>query len=908
MALNTGPHSTTVASPWVDQPLTVPLTSSALTLALGGGKGAHLARLARAGLPVPDGFVITTAAYHRFVVANQIEAALQAALASGDPSDPAALEAVAAAIRDRFARGSIPQDLAEAIAEAYRALGSPAVAVRSSATAEDLPDLSFAGQHETLLNITGEEALLRAVVTCWSSLWTARAIGYRARNELEQGDLALAVIVQRLVPSEAAGVLFTANPLTGKRDEIVIDAILGLGEALVAGQVEPDHYVVDAATQRILRKQLGAKAVAIVPRAEGGTAVLPVSATTRQALPDDRIIALARLGRGIAALFGTPQDIEWAWAEGQLWILQSRPITSLFPLPVNLPPTPLQVLFSVGAVQGVREPFTPLGRDFFRHLAAAGAGYFGVRRTAATQRVVLEAGERLFVNLTGIVRHPLGRRLLRQILRVAEPATGELLETVWNDPALHPVWPRLSPRTYWRIARLLQRLIRGVVLNLLRPAHRRAQIQQHLNQAIAMYLQRQAQATTLGERVALFEETPTLIGKLILPWIVPTIASGMAALQLLSRLAASLPDGQRLVLLVTRGLPHNVTTEMDLALWQTARAIQADPAAATYFLQAAPDVLAVELHAGRLPGAAQTAIDAFLQRYGMRGVAEIDLGHPRWRDQPEPLMRVLQSYLQISDPQRAPDVVFARSAAEAATAIEQIVTGLRRTRAGWIKARLARWAARRVRELSGLRETPKFTFVRLLDAIRDGMLASGHALASAGVLDHPDDIFLLYAAELRELAQDPGRDWRALISTRRAAYQREMRRRQIPRLLLSDGRTFYEGVAPPANTNGNLLIGSPVSPGVVEGIAHVVFDPHRERLAPGEILVCHGTDPAWTPLFLTAGGLVMEVGGLMTHGSVVAREYGIPAVVGVDQATRRLRSGQRIRVDGSSGRITVLDD
>jgi pyruvate,water dikinase len=176
------------------------------------------------------------------------------------------------------------------------------------------------------------------------------------------------------------------------------------------------------------------------------------------------------------------------------------------------------------------------------------------------------------------------------------------------------------------------------------------------------------------------------------------------------------------------------------------------------------------------------------------------------------------------------------------------------------------------------------------------------------VLDHPDDIFLLYAAELRELAQDPGRDWRALISTRRAAYQREMRRRQIPRLLLSDGRTFYEGVAPPANTNGNLLIGSPVSPGVVEGIAHVVFDPHRERLAPGEILVCHGTDPAWTPLFLTAGGLVMEVGGLMTHGSVVAREYGIPAVVGVDQATRRLRSGQRIRVDGSSGRITVLDD
>lgn len=291
----------------------------------------------------------------------------------------------------------------------------------------------------------------------------------------------------------------------------------------------------------------------------------------------------------------------------------------------------------------------------------------------------------------------------------------------------------------------------------------------------------------------------------------------------------------------------------------------------------------------------------------MRGIAEIDVGRARWHEYPLPLIQTLRSYLQIDNPSAAPDVMFEHGAATAQNAIDRLVQELRATRRGWLKAWLARWAARRVRALAGLRESPKFAAIRIIGTVREAVIASGRELAAQGVIAQPDDLFFLHQPEIQALAAGDNRDWQALIAERRSIYDREKQRRQVPRLLLSDGRTFFEGIAD-VTPDGATLAGSPVSPGSVEGVVHLVLDPHVEQLTPGEILVCRGTDPAWTPLFLAAGGLVMEVGGLMTHGSVVAREYGIPAVVGVHQATTRLRSGQRIRVDGSSGRITLLDE
>jgi pyruvate,water dikinase len=293
----------------------------------------------------------------------------------------------------------------------------------------------------------------------------------------------------------------------------------------------------------------------------------------------------------------------------------------------------------------------------------------------------------------------------------------------------------------------------------------------------------------------------------------------------------------------------------------------------------------------------------------MRGLGEIDLGRPRWREDPRPIMQTLQSYLQIEDPGQAPDAAFARGAAAAEAAIDHLAEAVRRAPGGWFKARRVRWAARRMRALASLRETPKFWAIRVMGLVRAALLDSGQELVDEGRLACPDDLFFLRLSELRALASGEERDWPALVGTRRATHARQARRTQIPRLLLSDGQAFYEGVAAPAGDEApeGVLVGSPVSPGLVEGRVRVVLDPHRTRLAPGEILVCPGTDPAWTPLFLVAGGLITEVGGLMTHGSVVAREYGIPAVVGVTQATTRLQTGQRVRIDGSRGEITILD-
>jgi pyruvate,water dikinase len=416
-----------------------------------------------------------------------------------------------------------------------------------------------------------------------------------------------------------------------------------------------------------------------------------------------------------------------------------------------------------------------------------------------------------------------------------------------------------------------------------------------------------AWASTLGERVALMEEMLNSAFCFLLPQFVPRFGAGMGPLNMLLHLASELSGGEGDALVMTRGLPHNVTTEMDLALWETAQHIRADRQAAASFKRADPGVLATDYLAGRLPASAQAAVSDFLDRYGMRGPGEIDLGRPRWREDPRPIMQVLGSYLQIEEADQAPDAVFSRGAAAAEAAVKRLAEDVRETRGGWFRARLVRWAARRMRALAGLRESPKFWAVRAMGIIRTSLLEDGRALAAAGVLAQSDDLFFLRLAELRALSASEGRDWRALVAERRQAYAREERRRQVPRLLLSDGQAFYEGMTSLEEREG-VLVGSPVSPGVIEGAVRVMLDPRGAQLVPGEILVCPGTDPAWTPLFLAAAGLVMEVGGLMTHGSVVAREYGIPAVVGVSQATIRLKTGQRVRVDGTVGQVTILEE
>jgi pyruvate,water dikinase len=880
----------------------IPFTSTEAALQTAGGKGANLALLTRAGFPVPRGFIIPTAAYRAFVEANHLAEVITASIAGLAADNAAQLENASAHIRAAFSAGEVPVETDAIIRAAYAELNGRPVAVRSSATTEDLPDLSFAGQHDTYLNILGVDELLRAVVDCWSSLWTARAIGYRIRNSIGHGEAALAVVVQELVQSDVSGVLFTANPLTGLLSESVIEATFGLGEALVSGQVEPDHFVVNTHRGEIVSKTLGAKKISTRGKRGGGVETLQENAGSRQTLSDNEIKQLAALGQHVQKEYGAPQDIEWTFAGGKLYLLQSRAITSLFPVP-EVSFDPLIIWFAFGAVQGLMGPMTPLGRDVGHYIVAGAGRMFGLQLKPNEVDVFASAGERIWIKVSDVIRHPIGNRIFGALLGFIEPSVGQILKSLAADPLLGAGTGKLKFSTLRRMACFALPVLARMARNVLCPEKGRAEF----DSKIEAYLST-AQITPAADRfgrlaniAAFMRDRIANAFPFLLPHFIPVFGPSMAALNLLNQIAGG--NGS-LALEVTRGLTNNVTTEMDLALWETATTIRADADAVSVFRKSSAPTLTSRYLNGTLSSAAQSAIASFMKRYGMRGIGEIDFGQPRWREDPTPVMHALQSYLHI-DPDSAPDVLFAKGEKAARAAIEKLAAQARCQHGGWLKERMVRGAARRIRLLMGARESPKFFAIRTMGIARSAILAVGKEFAEAGTLDRPDDLVFLQVSELEALSRDEHRNWKALIAERRAAYERELRRRQVPRVLVSDGRSFYEGIGAETDT-GDVITGSPVSPGVVEGIVHVVLDPGGTQLAPGEILVCPGTDPAWTPLFMAAGGLVTEVGGLMTHGSVVAREYGIPAVVGVHQATIRLKDGQRIRVDGTTGKIVVV--
>ena len=879
------------------------LDAPGATLEACGGKGLNLVRLTRAGFRVPSGFVVATDAYRQFVAAHGLGSVIEDALAGVNGADAGGLEAASAGIRGAFAAHGVPDATADAVRVAWQRVFEPdaAVAVRSSATAEDLPDLSFAGQQDTFLNVVGVDAALEAVVSCWSSLWTARAIGYRLRNGIPQGDVALAVVVQRLVPSEVSGVLFTANPLTGVRGEVVIDATWGLGEALVSGQVEPDHFVVEAASGRITRT-LGAKAVATVAIPGGGVRTGPRQVADRPALTDAQVLELAELGRAVAGEYGLPQDLEWAIADGVIHLVQARPITSLYPVPDG---DRGALWFSFGAVQGMLQPMTPLGRDAIRLMLSGVTELVGPRVDLGALGYLRPAGERLWIRVDRVLQHPIGGRLLPRVLPALEPSVAAILEGLAGDPRVTLRRGVPGAGTVRGLARFVGTVLPRVPGAVLDPVRRRRGFETLVAGLVLAAVRRESEAATAADpwarltvRLHAMRATLGSTFPVLLRNFVPIMGPAMALLVRLSAEASESGDRARVLAMeVLRGLPGNVTTAMDLALWSAAARIQSDPGSLRAFSELDATVLAEQYAAGDLPDVAQREVADFLARYGMRGVGEIDLGRPRWRENPIDVMRTLQSYVQITDPELAPDAVFARGRQAAERATEELAALLGRRRG-------VRFAVGRLRNLLGARETPKFTMVQLLGVVREGLLASGRELVALGVLEQADDVFFLHLDELERLASEPAEPWQGVVVARRRVADRERQRRQVPRMMAGDGRSFYEGLG----SSDAAIVGSPVSPGIAEGTVRVVFDPQATHLLPGEILVCPGTDPAWTPLFLSAGGLVTEVGGMMTHGSVVAREYGIPAVVGVHEATTRLRTGQRIRLDGMSGAIEILGD
>ena len=870
----------TTSNPSTAAPIVPLATLDRSTLPLAGGKAANLGELLQAGFPVPPGFCVTTAAYAEVA---QL-AGLERILAAAQTDTPEALEHLAAEARGALLDAPIPEQLAAAVRAAYAELSRdgepPAVAVRSSATAEDLPDASFAGQQDTYLDVRGEAALLDAIRRCWASLWTDRAVAYRHANTIDQRAVRLAVVVQVMVPSATAGVLFTANPLTGRRQEAVIDAAPGLGEAVVSGVVRPDHFVVDTAADRIVDRTRG-------DEGSSGAACLT----------DRQVLELARLGARVEAHYGAPQDLEWAYdPAGTLWLLQARPITTLYTLPAGARADAhhLNVYFSFNVAQGVLGPLTPLGIATFQRFVKVAYG-------SETAVPLAEAGCRLFVDVTPMLRNRLWRRLLLRGLSLGEPRTGQAIQGLLDDPRLAPRSRTASLGAFKTIWGVLSRsgLSSRALLALRDPAHARAVALREVDRVLESDRGPVASPDEALDRVeALLDRLPGLAYGLL-----RVALPGLLSFALARKLAESIGSGDQ-ALLVLRGLPYNPTTEMDLELWTLATRLRQDPQVAALLLDTPAPELAARYLRGDLPPLVRREVGQFLDRYGFRGVAEIDLGVPRWRDDPTYLFGVLSNYLRLDDPVQAPDAQFRRATAEADAAARAIVRRARRAGPfGPLRASLLRFLFDRARALAGLRERPKFTIVRAFGRCRELLLAVGAHLTRAGRLERPDDVFFLNLAEARQSLA--GADLRPLVAERRQRYAREQRRRLVPRVLLSDGTTLY-GNEQAAESGG--LLGTPASPGTYRGRARVILDPAGARLEPGEVLVAPSTDPGWTPLFLTAGALVMEMGGMMSHGSVVAREYGIPAVVGAIGATTTVQTGQWITVDGTRGVVSLAPD
>ncbi|WP_200939351.1 PEP/pyruvate-binding domain-containing protein [Arthrobacter sp. Leaf337] len=877
-------------------------------LARVGGKAANLGETMGAGLPVPPGFCLTTEAYRRAVGPAGLED-VHAALAATGTNDLAGLAALAARARELILGVDVPPEIADAVRESYAALGTDVpVAVRSSATAEDLPLASFAGQQDTYLNVVGADSVLAAVRKCWASLWTDRAVTYRATHGISPSTVALAVVVQTMVDAEVAGVLFTANPVTGRRLEAVIDASPGLGEAVVSGAVNPDHFVVDTATKEILERRKGDKGLAIRPLAGGGTERINLVPDSVPALSDGQIRDLAALGSRVERHYGAPQDIEWAIdAADKLFLVQSRPITTLYPLPDPRPdlqvPEGARVFLCFSLAQGLTRPLTPMGMAAFRMIASsvARAAGFDVPEPRNGPAPFRQAGQRLFVDLTPVVRSSVGRAIVPRVFDIMEARSATVLRRLFADPrfsvTLRSPWPLLRHVVPLAAkARVPESFLRA----LLRPEAALQRVDRFgarfraalVVPATATPAERLDQAERiLGER--LFH---------IVPAVMPLPALGFGLLAVAGKLAGQGAESGALQG-VLRGLPNNVTTEMDLALWQLATDIRSHAGAAAVFEGASPTELARQYRSGGLPGVVQSGLAGFLARYGHRAVAEIDLGMPRWSDDPAHILGVLANYLKLDDPALAPDRQFANAAREAEAQIERLtaIAGSKGGPAGRLRARVVRGALRRTRLFAGLRELPKYHIVEGLASVRKLLTAVGEELAAAGRIAEADDIFFLDFAEAhRGLA---GESLRGTVAERREAYDAEMGRRRIPRVLLSDGTEPEALHAAATGTAAGVLSGTPASAGTVTARARVILDPQGAVLEPGEILVAPSTDPGWTPLFLTAGGLVMEMGGPNSHGAVVAREYGIPAIVGVPDATSAISTGQLITLDGGAGTV-----
>ncbi|MFM9282032.1 phosphoenolpyruvate synthase [Paenibacillus jiagnxiensis] len=853
-------------------------------LMLVGGKGLNLGELSKIqGIQVPEGFCVTTVGYQKAIAQNKTFHALLDQLTMLKVEDRDQIGEISRQIRQILMEAEIPSDVVKAVTQYLSRFGDKhAYAVRSSATAEDLPHASFAGQQDTYLNIIGVDAILQHIRKCWASLFTDRAVIYRMQNGFDHSQVHLSVIVQRMVFPQASGILFTADPMTSNRKMLSIDAGFGLGEALVSGLVSADGYKVREG--EIVEKRIAAKKLAIYGRKEGGTETQQIAPEQQntQTITDEQILQLAHIGRQIEAYFGQPQDIEWCLADDTFYIVQSRPITTLYPIPEENDQEN-HVYLSVGHQQMMTDPMKPLGLSVW------------LLTTPVPMRT---AGGRLFVDVAPRLATPVGRETL--------------LNTVGSDPLFKDALMTIIERDFIKLLPNDEK--EPAKSNKAMPsAGARTQIEN--DPAIVSNLIKRSQ-TSIEE---LKQNIQTKSGSDLFDFILEDIqqqlkkilfdpqstAVFMAAMDASAWINENMNKwlGEKNAAdTLSQSVPNNITSEMGLALLDVADVIRPYPEVVAYLQQVKDDYFMDELL--KLEGGqeAHDAINDYLSKYGMRCAGEIDITRTRWSEKPITLVPLILGNVKNFAP-NASQRKFEQGRQEALAKEQELLERLKQLPDGEQKAKETKRMIDLVRNFIGYREYPKYGMVNRYFIYKQALLKDAQQLVQAGVIHEKEDIYYLSFEELHKVVRTNKLDYQ-IISNRKDEYKL-YEKLTPPRVLTSDGE-IITGEYKRENLPAEAIAGLPVSSGVIEGRARVILKMEDADLEDGDILVTAFTDPSWTPLFVSIKGLVTEVGGLMTHGAVIAREYGLPAVVGVENATKLIKDGQRIRVHGTEGYIEIL--
>jgi len=893
------------------------------SLGIAGGKGANLGEMTKAGFPVPPGFIINTDAYSDFVNSYSEMDLIYNKLKNIKSEDLDEVRKTGKLIRETIEKIDIPKQLKNEVSERLKEFGEDNYfAVRSSATAEDLPGASFAGQQDTFLNITGLENILINIRKCWVSLFTDRAILYRIEKGFSHQDVKLSAVIQKMVRPDVSGILFTVDPVSGNRNKMTIDAGFGLGEALVSGLINPDNYIVDKKNISILSANIQEKKIAIYPDGSGGTVTknLEKEQSISRTLNDSLIKELCQIALKVETHYGTPQDIEWALEGGKFYLLQTRPVTTLFPLPES--PRGREdhrIYISLGHIQVMTAPVSPMGRSVLSLFLPFGRP----RKPGVYNPYIAEAGERIYIEVTPFMTRKFIRGKYSSGLQGVDYLMGkgvqESLSYLDVTNGIKDFEKKMNFSSVFYYARkIIPFLLKSNLVK--NPIKNRKATADRLEKQFSLLKNNYEETIKTSDRlIYLRTQLEDFID--FVAFLLGTMAPALISWKKIGTNVRNWVKDDTLeeeLSAIERGLIGNITTEMDLETGDLADLLKHLPKLLS--LLQASDLSSSTLEKGRDLDDTEdffAAWDKFMTRFGIRGLSEIDIKNARWEENPESLLKMLLSQSEnenIGTHRKH----FNNLTSQAEQAVEKLGKQVRTSAPGFIgylRARKINKLLSLYRGYMPLREHGKYYLMRLMSLIRQEITISSKLLAAKSVLVNKDFIWFLEINELIELVSKVENEeytsseeidlLQGKIEKRKERFER-FKDIEPPRVILGNGTI----PRPSYNMDGipdGALPGMAVSAGIVEGFAKVITDPGKESIKSGEILVAPFTDPAWTPLFINASAVVIEVGGLMTHGSVIAREYGIPAVVSVENVTKKIKTGQKIRVNGDLGYVEIIE-